>query len=288
MEPQPAPPRADDPARGNILVIDDSEVARDLVCGQVAACGYRPIAARSGEEGLELLARGGFDLVVSDMEMPGMSGLDVLRSIKSDAPDLPVILLSSQTQMDVVLAAMREGAFDYVRKDEDLEALGRALGRALGHLALLQENRDLVAELQAMNQQLESKVHERTRQLENANEQLVHESAQTERAMSALQEAQAQLVHAEKMASIGTLTAGIAHEINNPLAYVANNLAVLERDCRSLSEVLEAYEQAHPALAAASPELAGRIDQIGEAVDLPYIRANLERLLSSTRQGVNG
>ena len=97
---------------------------------------------------------------------------------------------------------------------------------------------------------------------------------------------QAMIVQAEKLASLGLLSAGVAHEINNPLAYVANNLAVLERDCRSLSEVLEAYEQAHPALAAASPELAGRIDQIGEAVDLPYIRANLERLLSSTRQGV--
>ena len=97
---------------------------------------------------------------------------------------------------------------------------------------------------------------------------------------------QAMIVQAEKLASLGLLSAGVAHEINNPLAYVANNLAVLERDCRGLSEVLEAYEQAHPALAAARPELAGRIDQIGEAIDLPYIRANLGRLLSSTRQGV--
>ena len=97
---------------------------------------------------------------------------------------------------------------------------------------------------------------------------------------------QAMIVQAEKLASLGLLGAGVAHEINNPLAYVANNLAVLERDCRGLSEVLDAYEQAHPALAAARPELAGRIDQIGEAVDLPYIRANLGQLLSSTRQGV--
>ena len=97
---------------------------------------------------------------------------------------------------------------------------------------------------------------------------------------------QATIVQAEKLASLGLLSAGVAHEINNPLAYVANNLAVLERDCRGLSGVLEAYEQAHPELAAACPELAGRIDQISEAIDLPYIRANLGRLLSSTRQGV--
>jgi signal transduction histidine kinase len=97
---------------------------------------------------------------------------------------------------------------------------------------------------------------------------------------------QAMIVQAEKLASLGLLSAGVAHEINNPLAYVANNLAVLERDYRGLSGLLETYEQAHPVLASACPEIAGRIDQIGESIDLPYIRANLARLLSSTRQGV--
>jgi signal transduction histidine kinase len=85
---------------------------------------------------------------------------------------------------------------------------------------------------------------------------------------------------------LGLLSAGVAHEINNPLAYVANNLAVLERDWCGLSGVLEAYAEAQPALAAACPELAGRIDRIGEEIDLPYLRANLGRLLNSTRQGV--
>jgi PAS domain S-box-containing protein len=97
---------------------------------------------------------------------------------------------------------------------------------------------------------------------------------------------QAMIVQAEKLASLGLLSAGVAHEINNPLSYVANNLAVLDRDYQGLSKVLEAYEQAHPALAAASPELVGRIHQISEAIDLPYIKANLGQLLRSTRQGV--
>ena len=86
---------------------------------------------------------------------------------------------------------------------------------------------------------------------------------------------QAMIVQAEKLASLGLLSAGVAHEINNPLSYVANNLAMLERDVRGLLKVLEGYEEAHPEL-----------DQIGEGIDLPYIRANLGRLISSTRQGV--
>jgi PAS domain S-box-containing protein len=97
---------------------------------------------------------------------------------------------------------------------------------------------------------------------------------------------QAMIVQAEKLASLGLLSAGVAHEINNPLAYVANNLAVLERDWRGLAEVLDAYERARPALAAASPEVAGRIDRIAEEIDLPYIRANLGQVLGSTRRGV--
>ena len=97
---------------------------------------------------------------------------------------------------------------------------------------------------------------------------------------------QAMIVQAEKLASLGLLSAGVAHEINNPLAYVANNLAVLERDCRGLWEVLEACEEARPVLAAARPELAARIDRIGRDIDLPYIRENLGPMLGSTRRGV--
>src|SRR5262249_61864521 len=94
------------------------------------------------------------------------------------------------------------------------------------------------------------------------------------------------LVQAEKLAALGRRRPGLAHEINNPLASDANSLAVVERNCRGLLGVLEAYAEAHPALATARPELAGRIEQIGEAIDLPYIQANLGPLLSSTRQGV--
>ena len=97
---------------------------------------------------------------------------------------------------------------------------------------------------------------------------------------------QSMIFQAEKLASLGLLSAGVAHEINNPLAYVGNNLAVLERDCRGLARLLEAYEQAQPMLAAACPEVAQRIDQISEAIDLPYVRSNLEQLLTSTRKGV--
>jgi PAS domain S-box-containing protein len=96
----------------------------------------------------------------------------------------------------------------------------------------------------------------------------------------------AMLMQSEKLASIGLLSAGIAHEINNPLAYVANNLAVLHRDFKGLVGIVDAYEASRGALARVAPEAAARIAQLAEELDLTYVRENLERVLTRTREGV--
>jgi signal transduction histidine kinase len=95
------------------------------------------------------------------------------------------------------------------------------------------------------------------------------------------------LVQNEKLASIGLLSAGVAHEINNPLAFVANNLAVLERDSLGLLALLDHYEDCRQRLASVDPAAAQRARQLAEEVDLPYVRANLARQLARTREGVD-
>jgi PAS domain S-box-containing protein len=95
------------------------------------------------------------------------------------------------------------------------------------------------------------------------------------------------LVQNEKLASIGLLSAGVAHEINNPLAFIANNLAVLERDCNGLLALVDLYDGARGRLAAVEPGLAERAAALAEEVDLEYVRGNLDRLLRRTRDGVD-
>jgi two-component system NtrC family sensor kinase len=95
------------------------------------------------------------------------------------------------------------------------------------------------------------------------------------------------LVQNEKLASIGLLSAGVAHEINNPLAFVANNLAVLERDCKGLMDMLNRYDALLPHLQQAAPAQTAALTAYAEEVDLTYIRDNLDRLLSRTREGVD-
>jgi two-component system, NtrC family, sensor kinase len=91
------------------------------------------------------------------------------------------------------------------------------------------------------------------------------------------------LVQNEQLASIGLLSAGVAHEINNPLAFVANNLVVLERDCKGLLDVLALYE----ATRNLDPELASRIRSLAGEIDLDYIKNNLARILSRSREGID-
>jgi len=97
----------------------------------------------------------------------------------------------------------------------------------------------------------------------------------------------AALVQNEKLASIGLLSAGVAHEINNPLAFVANNLVVLERELKGVMSLIEFFDKNRAALASCNIDLAKQAQQLGDEVDLEYMRDNLPRLLSRTREGVD-
>jgi two-component system, NtrC family, sensor kinase len=125
----------------------------------------------------------------------------------------------------------------------------------------------------------EQELRRRTEQLTDANERL-------RQANRKIQEAQGQLVHSEKLAALGTLAAGMAHEINNPMAFATNNMAVLDRDLAQLMGVLEQYEKAWPILQKADPEAASDIARLRDEADLPYLVENMPRLIDSTRRGL--
>ncbi|MDG3003451.1 PAS domain-containing sensor histidine kinase [Paludisphaera mucosa] len=104
---------------------------------------------------------------------------------------------------------------------------------------------------------------------------------QTER-----QRMRAMLAHTDKLASIGLLSAGVAHEINNPLSYVGNNLAVLRRDVKGLLAMLIEGEAAVASIKDLRPETFARLEAISEEIDWPYIRQNLEPMIDRTLEGV--
>jgi signal transduction histidine kinase len=213
---------------GQVLLVDDSALVRDFVGGLIGDWGFDVHIVASGKAALDMLAKQSFDVIVSDINMPEMSGIELLTTLRMRGVDTPVIMLSSVSHTREVLRAIHHGAFDYVVKDEAIEPLRMAIVRAVQHVRLVHENARLMQELARLNSELENRIKQRTAELEQANARLSDEHAEMEAAMSRLNETQEQLVQMEKMASIGLLTAGIAHEINNPLGFILPNFELAE------------------------------------------------------------
>ncbi len=123
-------------------------------------------------------------------------------------------------------------------------------------------------------------------QLQEHNK-LLAEAADSERkAHAALKDAQTALVQTEKLAGLGQMVAGVAHEINNPLAFVSNNVAVLQRDLSGIRELLALYAKVNGSLLALQPDLATQIAELTERLDLTYSLDNLTDLLARSRDGL--
>jgi two-component system response regulator PilR (NtrC family) len=122
-----------------ILVADDERSMRELLEMLLGAEGYSVLLASNGYEALELLRgeRDRIDLVIQDLKMPGMDGTELLKVIKSEAPDVPVIVITAFSSWDSAVEAMRLGAYDYVRKPFDTDAIRSVVGRALEKRAYL-------------------------------------------------------------------------------------------------------------------------------------------------------
>ncbi len=134
---------------GTILVVDDDASLRRVTQVQLQQAGYRVEAAPSGQQALDVLESRTVDLVLTDLKMPGMSGIELLRAVHERQPDTMVVLMTAYGTIETAVEAVKAGAYDYITKPVNQEELLLLLGRALGHRALLQEVHQLRSSLDA-------------------------------------------------------------------------------------------------------------------------------------------
>jgi two-component system NtrC family response regulator len=132
-----------------ILVVDDDESLRRVTQVQLEQAGFSTQTAADGNEALAALQKAPAQLVITDLKMPGMSGLELLRRIRADYPEVVVVVITAYGTVESAVEAMRAGAYDYITKPVHPEELELVSKRALQHLQLLEENRALRSSLDA-------------------------------------------------------------------------------------------------------------------------------------------
>ena len=250
-----------------VLIAEDNDDDRQLLVLELESGGYELVheCVQSADTMRAALVRGQWDVVISDYAMPSFCGIDALHILQERGLDLPFIIVSGKIGEATAVELMKSGAHDYVSKD-DLGRLLPTLERELQEAAARREHR--LAE-EAKRRRAEEDLQRTNRVLKTTNERL-HET-------------QNQLLQAEKMASIGQLAAGVAHEINNPIGYVHSNLGTLEKYLREVFSVLAAYESAEASLA---PEALSALRALKQKADLDFLREDIGSLMSESKEGI--
>ena len=237
-----------------ILIVDDEEVIRTLFALSLGE-RYECVTAADTQEALKLLAEEQFALVISDVQMPGLSGVELLRKIVSDFPDTVVIMVSGIDRSQRVIDALRIGAFDYLLKPCDLDVLQLRVEQALERRTLLQNGKRYKEELEIHNAELSA-----------------HRAKLTS--------LQAQLMQSEKMASLGQLAGGVAHELNNPAGFIYSNMESLDQYASRLTRLLSVYDHAQ-----LSPELTAQANAIKREIKYEEALPELSSIIADCQEG---
>lgn len=231
-----------------VLVIDDEPIQRRLARSAIESCGMRAEEAADGQSGLDAFRRVQHDMVLLDVMMPGLDGFETCARLReiADSAATPILMMTGLDDNASIEKAYASGATDFITKPVSRPILAHRLRY------MLRTSRVTLA---------------------------------LARSEARFEETRNQLLQSEKMASIGQLAAGVAHEINNPIGYVNSNLGSLEGYLKQLFQVIDAFQKAEPSIS--DPAVLSQILAAKQSAELEFLMEDVYALLSESRQGIS-
>jgi signal transduction histidine kinase len=206
-----------------LLVVDDEESLRITTAAIFENEGYVVDTAASGDEAIDLMNKSDYDLVLTDLHMEGGDGLSVLNQIRRHAPLTISVVLTGFASVESAIAALQEGAYDYLVKPCDIESMKHTIRRGVEHRRLMLAEQKARLDLQQLNLDLERRIEERTAELKRLNVEL----ADANRAKD-------------------VFLATLSHELRTPLTPVVGWIKLLRSgtlDEKSVAQALDAIER---------------------------------------------
>ena len=267
-------------SEARVLVVDDDPILRMQLQHLLAKFVAEVRVAADGAQGLALWREWRPEVTVTDILMPAMDGLEMSRAIKAEDADAQIIVITADTADVNLKRALDIGVERYITKPIDIHLVTDAIDKCL-------RDRQRREELRLTRQvaELSEEVQRQLTETQRAQAALQEEKAEQQVLIGRLEEAHNHLLQSEKMASLGQLAAGVAHEINNPMGFISSNLGSLRGYADRLLALVDAYEGIIGSLPPASPERQ-RIAEARKQADVEFLKEDILSLIGESTAGI--